>query len=256
MRGLDDLLASPPLVTKSEELVTSSVIAARVLSVTDPFTILPSEIRVFILGLLPTASIRAIQLASRSMASHAGDEMIWMPRFDFPHEFSHISKSYIMLRSDENKIDWPLFRHALLDPEDLGFNELRWWWDSRQWIPPSDLQWWKNRQRIRHIVKPLAEKLHAILCPDFGASTKLGIDPFATAPFRRKVIRNSPLPTTKRDHVNFVEGLKLNEISAITYHRKQPPDSTDGRVLGGRWIRQLQAFGGLPRGRFAYEIVR
>jgi hypothetical protein len=148
-------------------------------------------------------------LASRSMASHAGDEMIWMSRFDYPHELCHISKSEIKLPSNGNKTNWPLFRHALLDPEDPGFDDLRLWWDGRERIWEHYLHWWKNRQQICHITKHLAEKLHTMTFPDLLAGTKLGNDPFSIAPFRRKVIRTSSFPTTKRNRITFTEGLEL-----------------------------------------------
>ena len=54
------------------------------------FSRLPEEILVQLFGFLPTSSVLAVRLASRTMASVLLASRFWRSRFNLPHELCHV----------------------------------------------------------------------------------------------------------------------------------------------------------------------
>ena len=85
--GFDDLLASPPLASATD-------IAPKTRfndNTCDIFSRLPAQILLEILVLLPSTSVRSLQLASRRVASLYLSSRYWRSRFKFPNELCHVS---------------------------------------------------------------------------------------------------------------------------------------------------------------------
>ncbi len=135
--GFDELLANPPLESAAN---TSSPIQFND-DGGDVFHRLPPEILTEILVLLPSTSVRALQLASRKKASvHLGSQY-WRSRFDWPNELCHVKLPPALLKSGqvgEQRVDWRRLCDQLLHPVGDGYG------------------WWENRKRIATMNKKLA----------------------------------------------------------------------------------------------------
>lgn len=138
--GFDDLLANPPL----ESAANTSPRIQFADDENDIFSCLPEELLTEILMLLPSASVRDVQLSSRKMASvHLGSEY-WRSRFEFPNELCHVTLPPALLRSGQvggRWVDWRLLCDQLLHPVGNGFG------------------WWQNRKRITALNKKLVESM-------------------------------------------------------------------------------------------------
>ena len=139
-RGFDDLFASPPL----ESANTTSPPIHFSDDGGDIFARLPEELLTEILVLLPTTSVRNLQLASRKMASVHLSSRYWRSRFQFPNELCHITLPP-SLRSagqvGERWIDWRRLCDQLLHPVGDGYG------------------WWQNRKRIMRLNRALLESM-------------------------------------------------------------------------------------------------
>ena len=138
--GFDDLLANPPLASATD-------IAPKIKFIdngSDTFSRLPEEILSEITVLLPSASVRNVQLASRRMASLHLISRYWRSRFDFPNELCHVKLPSGLLKSSQVGdlyIDWRCLCDQLLHP--LG----------------ERYGWWKNRKRIAAMNRKLVESM-------------------------------------------------------------------------------------------------
>ena len=111
----------------------------------DLFARLPEEVLTEILVLLPSASVRDLQLASRRMASVHLSSRYWRSRFEFPNELCHVILPPELKTSGQvggQWVDWRRLCDQLLHPA----GEM-----------PG---WWLNRMRItllnKHLVKSMA----------------------------------------------------------------------------------------------------
>ena len=110
----------------------------------DPFARLPEEVLTEILMLLPSASVRDLQLASRRMASVHLSSRYWRSRFEFPNELCHVTLPPALKTSGQvggQLVDWRRLCDQLLDPagEKPG--------------------WWLNRKRITALNKQLVKSM-------------------------------------------------------------------------------------------------
>jgi hypothetical protein len=210
------LLANLPLILVFGDLHTSPAITTSSHTDKDVFRILPFEIRINILCLLPAASIRAVQLASRAMASHTHDELVFKSRFAYPHELSHIPILEGHFAGPAIRVNWPRLVNSLLYSTSRGRDK-------------NDLPASRNRQRIFDIATQLAQKLLAKLSPD-GSQTLH--DPFSDASLRRKILRLSSSPTTRRDRINF-QDLRMHEVSEIVSYYQKKRSQNECHTLTG-----------------------
>lgn len=138
----DELLNNPPL-TSNEQPSNISPLAARQ---GDTLPHLPAEIVIHIFGFLPTASVHALRLASRTFGSVHLNSTYWQTRFDYPNELCHIrlpSKFSSRQRQDAC-IDWrTLCKKLLRRPESNHFS-------------------WQNRKRISLLTRRLVKRLLSI----------------------------------------------------------------------------------------------
>ena len=135
--GFDDLIANPP------PLESAPNVAPRIQFVdngSDIFSKLPSELLDEILVLLPSSSVRDLQLASRKMASMHLSPKYWRSRFEFPNELCHV-KPPEAGRVEDRKVDWRCLCEKLLHPVGWGFD------------------WWKNRKRIIELNRKLVQSM-------------------------------------------------------------------------------------------------
>lgn len=139
--GFDEILANPPL----EPAATMSPRMQFTDDEGDIFACLPEEILTEILVLLPSASVRDVQLASKKMASVHLSSRYWRSRFDFPNELCHVKLPPALLKSGqigERWVDWRRLCDQLLHPVGDRF------------------ECWQNRKRItalnRKLVKSMA----------------------------------------------------------------------------------------------------
>lgn len=139
--GFDQLFASPPF--KSSATMSPPIRFTE--SGNDIFSRFPEEIITEILVLLPSASVRDLQLASRKIASAHLSSRYWRSRFEFPNELCHVELPQALKKSGQVNgqwVDWRRLCDQLLHPvgEKPG--------------------WWKNRKRItalnRQLVKSMA----------------------------------------------------------------------------------------------------
>lgn len=138
--GFDDLLANPPLEHATNLPPQSPFLA----SVGDIFSRLPVEILTEILVLLPSTSVRSLQLASRATASLHLSSRYWRSRFEFPNELCHVTLPPALQRSGrvgERRVDWRRLCDQLLHPVGEEFG------------------WWQNRKRITALNKQLVKSL-------------------------------------------------------------------------------------------------
>ena len=139
-RGFDELLANPPL--ESTAYTSTQIKFAD--DGGDIFSRLPVEILTQILVLLPTASVRDLQFASRKMASiHLGSQY-WRSRFEYPNELCHVKLPPALLESGqvgERWVDWRGLCDQLLHPVGEGF------------------KWWQNRKRITALNRKLVQSM-------------------------------------------------------------------------------------------------
>lgn len=110
----------------------------------DIFARLPEEVLTEILVLLPSASVRDLQLASRRMASVHLSSRYWRSRFVFPNELCHITLPPALKTSGQvggQWVDWRRLCDQLLHPagEKPG--------------------WWLNRKRITALNKQLVRSM-------------------------------------------------------------------------------------------------
>ena len=110
----------------------------------DIFARLPEEVLTEIFVLLPSASVRDLQLASRRMASVHLSSRYWRSRFDFPNELCHITLPPALETSGQvggQWVDWRRLCDQLHHPvgEKPG--------------------WWLNRKRITALNKQLAKSM-------------------------------------------------------------------------------------------------
>ena len=110
----------------------------------DIFARLPEEVLTEILVLLPSASVRDLQLASRRMASVQLSSRYWRSRFEFPNELCHIKLPAALKKSGQvggQWVDWRRLCDQLLHPagEKPG--------------------WWRNRKRITALNKQLVKSM-------------------------------------------------------------------------------------------------
>lgn len=139
--GFDNLLANPPLVSTASnsprmQLTDNS---------RDIFSCLPVEILAEILVLLPSASVRDLQLASRKVASLHLSSRYWRSRFEFPNEVCHVTLPPALQKSGQvgdQWVDWRGLCDQLLHPVGERFG------------------WWQNQKRItalnRNLVKSMS----------------------------------------------------------------------------------------------------
>lgn len=138
--GFDNLLANPPL----EPTANMSPRIQFADDGGDLFSCLPEEILTEILVLLPSASVRDVQLASRKMASVHLSSRYWRSRFDFPNELCHVKLPPPLLKSGqvgEQWVDWKRLCDQLLHP--VG----------------DEFEWWQNRKRITALNKKLLKSM-------------------------------------------------------------------------------------------------
>lgn len=138
LEGLDNVLETPPLTSTAGDLAlfesTSSGNCC--------FSRLPEELLIQIISLLPTESVNAVRLASRSVASVYLATSYWRSRFDFPNELSHIKLPPKLHTGhiDGLPIDWSEFCHRLLYPDSADQNT-------------------ENRNRISGLIKKLLVRI-------------------------------------------------------------------------------------------------
>ena len=138
--GFDELFLNPPFESTTD-------MSGRVQFTDDGgdiFARLPEEIITEILVLLPSASVRDLQLASRRMASVHLSSRYWRSRFEFPNELCHITLPSALKKSGQVGGRWVDWRHLcdkLLHPagEKPG--------------------WWLNRKRITALNKQLVKSM-------------------------------------------------------------------------------------------------
>ena len=138
--GFDELLTNPPFESTTD-------MSGRVNFTEDGadiFARLPEEVLTEILVLLPSASVRDLQLASRRMASVHLSSRYWRSRFEFPNELYHITLPPALKTSgqvDGQWVDWRRLCDQLLHPagEKPG--------------------WWLNRKRITALNKQLVKSM-------------------------------------------------------------------------------------------------
>lgn len=138
--GFDELLANPPL----ESATNTSPRIQSADDRSDIFSCLPEEILTEILVLLPSASVRDLQLSSRRMASVHLSSEYWRSRFEFPNELCHVKLPPALLgsgRVGERWVDWRRLCDQLLHPVGDNFG------------------WWQNRKRIAMLNKKLVESM-------------------------------------------------------------------------------------------------
>ncbi len=138
--GLDDLLADPPLESTTDTWPRVQFIG----NGRDIFGLLPEEILIEVLVLLPSASVRDSQLASRKMASVHLSSRYWRSRFDFPNELCHVELPPALRNSGqvgERWVDWRRLCDQLLHPVGEQFG------------------WWRNRKRIMSLNRKLVESM-------------------------------------------------------------------------------------------------
>ena len=138
--GFDELLAHPPL----EPAVNVSPRIQFTDDGSDVFACLPEEILTELLVLLPSASVRDLQLASKKMASVHLSSRYWRSRFDFPNELCHVKLPPALLKSGhvgERWVDWRSLCDQLLHPVGDGF------------------EWWQNRKRITALNRKLVKSM-------------------------------------------------------------------------------------------------
>lgn len=141
--NVNELLNSPPLLSFNEQ---PSYIPPLAGSQVDGLPHLPAEIVLHILGLLPTASVKAVRLASRDFGSVVLNSTYWQTRFYYPNELCHIRlpSTFSSRQRQDVHIDWrtlceKLIRHP--EPNHLG---------------------WQNRKRIFSLTRRLVERLLSI----------------------------------------------------------------------------------------------
>ena len=139
-RGFDELLANPPLESAAN-------LSPRIQCADDEgdiFSSLPAEILTEILVLLPSASVRNLQFASRKIASVHLSSRYWRSRFEFPNELCHVRLPPALLKSGqvgEQWVDWRRLCDQLLHP--VG----------------DKYKWWQNRKRIIALNRKLVESM-------------------------------------------------------------------------------------------------
>ena len=139
-RGFDELFANPPL----ESTDTTSPLIQFSDDGGDIFARLPEELLTEILVLLPTTSVRNLQLASRKIASVHLSSRYWRSRFHYPNELCHVSLPPALLKAGQvgdRWIDWKRLCDQLLHPVGDGY------------------EWWQNRKRIMRLNKGLVESM-------------------------------------------------------------------------------------------------
>lgn len=138
--GFDQLFASPPL----ESVATMSPRVRFTENGGDVFSLLPEEIITEILVLLPSASVRDLQLASRKMASVHLSSRYWRSRFEFPNELCHVRLPPALQESGQvlgQWVDWRRLCDQLHHP--VG----------------KKPGWWKNRKRITALNRQLVKSM-------------------------------------------------------------------------------------------------
>ena len=135
-RGFDELFRSPPAL--SDNLTPPPIYFSD--DGLDIFARLPVELLIKILVLLPTTSVRNLQLASRRTASVHLDCTYWRSRFEFPNELCHFTLPPASELGGDG-IDWRSLCDQLLHPVGDGYG------------------WWQNRKRITRLNKKLLESM-------------------------------------------------------------------------------------------------
>ena len=138
--GVNELFINPPFESTAD-------MSGRVQLTEDSddiFARLPEEVLTEILVLLPSTSVRDLQLASRRMASVHLSSSYWRSRFEFPNELYHITLPPALKISgqvDGQWVDWRRLCDQLLHPagEKPG--------------------WWLNRKRITALNKRLVKSM-------------------------------------------------------------------------------------------------
>ena len=138
--GFNELFINPPL-----ESITD--IPDRVQFTEDGddvFARLPEEVLTEVLVLLPSASVRDLQLASRRIASVHLSSRYWRSRFEFPNELCHITLPPALKTSGQvggQWVDWRRLCDQLLHPAG------------------EKPRWWLNRKRITALNKQLVNSM-------------------------------------------------------------------------------------------------
>ncbi len=138
--GFDELLANPPL----QSTASTSTPIQFTDEGGDILSRLPTEILMDVLVLLPTPSVRNLQLASRKMASVPLGSRYWRSRFQYPNELCHITLPTVLQTSgqmDNRWVDWRCLCDQLLHP--VG----------------QEFAWWQNRKRIIALNRKLVKSM-------------------------------------------------------------------------------------------------
>lgn len=139
--GFNDLLTNPPFESTTDLLDRVQFIDDG----GDIFARLPEEVLTEILVLLPSASVRDLQLASRRMASAQLSSRYWRSRFEFPNELIHITLPPALKKIGQVSgqwVDWRRLCDQLLHPA----GEKPGWWLNRKRITAL------NRQLVNSIL--------------------------------------------------------------------------------------------------------
>lgn len=138
--GFDELLANPPLESNANMSPRTQLVDDG----GDVFSSLPEELLEKIVLLLPSASVRDVQLSSRRMASLHLSSRYWRSRFEFPNELCHVRLPPALLNSGQvggKWVDWRCLCDQLLHP--VG----------------EKYEWWQNRKRITALNKKLVKSM-------------------------------------------------------------------------------------------------
>jgi hypothetical protein len=218
-------------------------IPTRTLSQTQATQIAPSDCEVFaklpmgimeaILEFLPTASVKALRLSSRSVAYCGLSNKFWKSRFVYPHEQSHIPlhlslripfdlpRQAISSPLNENHIDWKALRQSILEPEE---QELRYM--------DRGTQLKRNWKRISSIARELSRALLREILKERGGLIIWHEGRFKDH-FKRKMLSIDATLTTSCDHVIFSDSLRLEDVVEIVVMYEQLRDGMDRPLVDG-----------------------
>ena len=150
--GFHELFINPPFESSTDKTGRTQFTDDG----SDIFARLPEEVLTEIFVLLPSASVRDLQLASRRMASVHLSSRYWRSRFDFPNELCHITLPPAFKTSGQVGGQWVDWRRLC---------------DQLHHPAGEKPGWWLNRKRITALNKQLAK---SILLRDVDGRLKKG----------------------------------------------------------------------------------
>ncbi|KAE8448764.1 hypothetical protein EG329_008980 [Mollisiaceae sp. DMI_Dod_QoI] len=190
---------------------------------TDVFRKLPYHVMEEVLQFLPTESVKALRLSSRTATHHSLSNQFWRSRFFYPNELSYIPLSSIPTPTFGAQINFKSLRHQILEPESQ---------ENPTFMTTEEKSHY-NRNRISRIIRNFVTTLLASLSSEKGIPRLWKEEKLEGPGLAGKTISSSAELITGRDKIDFSNSFQWSQITSVTICYEQLLDGHEYPNIDG-----------------------